>query len=239
VIEGRAARTINNRVTALRNLYRVLDGKDSPTPCDGIDALHVAKVPPQVIAPKVINTVLDNLLKRSLPTHRKGRPAKHALEDRARLMVLASTGKRPCEVERAQPRDVDMQRRVWAVRDAKGGWSEGVYLNSEMLAAWEAFIDAEAWGPFPDHFPQRLRAAGWPAGVRVYNARHSTWIEASERGADLSDIQAGAGHRNISTTREHYVPVLHSRMQKLSELLDGRFGWQPRLATKDLSKEIH
>jgi len=88
-------------------------------------------------------------------------------------------------------------------------------------------------GPvFPAHFPRRLRDAGWPDGVRPYNLRHSTWIEASERGADLADIQAGAGHRSMTTTRRHYVPVLASRMQRLSERLNGRFGWQPARTSK-------
>lgn len=219
--DGRAAKTINNRVTALRNLYHLLDGDEGTTPCDHVKPLPFAKEPPQVITAEVVNAVLETLAVS---------PRMHAKADRARLMILASTGKRPCEVERAKAGDVDLPRRVWIVRDAKGGWSEGVYLNDEMLAAWEAFIDADAWGVFPDHFPRRLRDAGWPEDVRPYNLRHSTWIVASERGADLADIQAGAGHRHISTTRRHYVPVLQSRMQKLSERLEGRFGWMPRLA---------
>jgi site-specific recombinase XerD len=229
VTDGLAARTINNRVSALRDLYRKLDGDDAYNPCDRVTPLTPPRTPIQRIDVAVINGVLDNLLKISTEPIRtgrfRGRPRMHALQDRARLMVLASTGKRPCEVERAQPSDVNMTARVWGVRDAKHGWSEGLYLNDEMLLAWQTFAAADAWGAFPDHFPRRLREAGWPAGVRVYNVRHSTWIEASERGADLSDIQAGAGHRNLATTREHYVPVLRSRMQKLSEMIDHRFGW--------------
>lgn len=223
-------KTVNNRVTALRNLYHVLDGDDAATPCDGVKPLAVAKVPPQVISADTVNRVLEELQHRALHGGERGCPAPHARQDRARLMVLASTGKRPCEIERATPGDVDIERRVWAVRDAKGGWSEGLYLNDEMLLAWREFIAVEAWGAIPGHFPRRLREAGWPDGVKPYNLRHSTWITASERGADLADIQAGAGHRNIATTRQHYVPVLRSRMQKLSELLEGRFGWQGGLA---------
>lgn len=227
IASGVAPKTCNNRVSALRDLYKKLDGDDASSPCDGMKPLHVPRMPPRVIDPATVNTVLKNLSARAWPTHKQGRPCPHALHDRARLMVLASTGKRPCEMERTIPDDVDLLRRVWAVRDAKGGWSEGMYLNDEMLAAWQEFIRVGAWGKIPDHFPRRLRAAGWPQGLRPYCLRHSTWITASERGADLSDIQAGAGHRNIATTRTHYVPVLNSRMQKLSERLEGRFGWVP------------
>lgn len=221
-----AHRTINNRVSALRDLYRKLDGADAETPCDHVPFMKPPRIPIQRISPQTINAVLHNLLQRALSTApRRGRNVSHALQDRARLMVLASTGRRPCEVERAEPNDVNLEMRVWGIRDAKGGWSEGLYLNDEMLIAWRAFIEAEAWGPFPPHYARRLRDAGWPQGIRPYSARHSTWIVASERGADLADIQHGAGHRRIETTRTHYVPVLNSRMQKLSETLDGRFGW--------------
>lgn len=218
---GVAAKSINNRVTALRNLYHVLDGDEEPTPCDGVKPLTPAKVPPQIIAPQTINVVLANLQRQA----DAGRP--HAAKDRARFMVLASTGKRPCEIMRAEPGDVDLRRRVWVARDAKGGFSPGAYLNDEMVMAWEAFILADAWGPYTTtHFVRRLRRAGWPVGVRPYNLRHSTWIEASERGNDLHDIQLGAGHKLASTTRRHYVPVLQSRMQRMSESLEGRLGWQ-------------
>jgi integrase len=155
-------------------------------------------------------------------------------EDKARLMMLASTGKRPCEVMRAKPGDVDLTRRVWLARDAKGGFSPGAYLNDEMVIAWQAFIEADAWGEYnTTHFQRRLVRAGWPKDVRPYNLRHATWIEASERGNDLADVQAGAGHKLMATTRRHYVPVRASRMQKMSESLEGRFGWQGQAGTPD------
>lgn len=222
---GVAHRTINNRVSALKDLYRKLDGDDADTPCDRVPFLKPPRTPVQRVSVETVNAVLANLLRRAMTPRTKGRPVCHALQDRARLMVLASTGRRPCEVERAQPGDVSLEHAVWGVRDAKGGWSAGLYLNAEMMAAWRAFIDAEAWGPFPAHFARRLREAGWPKGIRPYTVRHMTWIAASEAGIDLNDIQAGAGHRHIQTTREHYVPVLNSRLQKLSEAIDGRFGW--------------
>ena len=41
---------------------------------------------------------------------------------RARFLVLATTGRRPCEVMRAKPEDVNIEVRVWVPRDAKGGY---------------------------------------------------------------------------------------------------------------------
>jgi integrase len=40
---------------------------------------------------------------------------------RARFMVLTATGMRPAQLRRAVRTDVDLRRRLWKVRSAKGG----------------------------------------------------------------------------------------------------------------------
>lgn len=220
-------KTANCRISALRHLYHTLDGDDAPTPCDGIKPLPVHKTPPRFITPAEINAVLARLEANAA----KPGVRFDGLKTRARLMVLASTGKRPSEVMRAQPGDVDLRRRVWVARDGKGGFSPGVYLNDEMIVAWETFIAAEAWGPFDtSSFARTLYAAGWPRHIRPYNLRHSIGIALSEMGTDLADIQQHMGHRRMETTRRHYVPVLGSRMESMSKVLEGRFGWRRALA---------
>jgi integrase len=205
-------------VQSLRHLYRTLDGSKAETPCDDIDDLPVEKTPAVFITPDLVQRVYAELERRD--TTKGVYPKK----TRARFRVLATTGKRPSELMRAQPDDVDLERRVWITRDGKGGFSPGLYLNDDMLAAWRVFIAVDAWGAFNTNSMARtLRRAGWPAGVRPYNLRHTTWLTASEKGIDLSDIQQGAGHKNLATTRRHYVPVLDSRMQRMSEAIDHRF----------------
>lgn len=211
-------KTINHRVSTLRNLYRTLDGKKAPTPCDDVTPLEVPKTPIQRI---------DESLMLAVDAALQERERAGILPDaktRARYRVLISTGKRPIEVMRAQPSDVNLERRVWVPRDAKGGFTPGVYLNDDQLAAWRLFIDAGAWGAF-NHgaFVRSLRSAGWPKTLRLYQARHSTWITASELGIDLHDIAIGAGHTDPRMTRKMYVPVLNSRLQTMSERLNGRF----------------
>ena len=217
---GLKPKTVNNRVAALNRLWHLLDGRRASSPCDDLPALHVHKTPPVSIAAAVVVTVYEQL---------RARERLGLIRDektRARFMVYASTGKRPSEIMRAETSDVDMVRRVWNVRDGKGGWSPGVYLNDDMLAAWRLFIRAEAWGTFREGaFVRTLRSAGWPAGVRPYNLRHTVGMTMSERGVDLADIQQHMGHSRIDTTRKHYVPVLGTRLQQASETLDGRFGW--------------
>ena len=226
-----APKTINHRVSTLRHLYRTLDGKNARTPCDDVTPLEVPKTPIQRITNEVILAVdrrLQEMERRH--TNDKGKPVKPMpdAKTRARFRVFASTGKRPVEIMRAKPGDVNLEQRVWVPRDAKGGFCPGVYLNDDMLAAWQLFIAENAWGTYNQgSFSRTLRSAGWPAGVRLYQARHSMWITASELGIDLNDIATGAGHKDPRMTRKAYVPVLNSRLQAMSERMDGRFGgWQ-------------
>lgn len=217
---GTSPKTVNNRVQTLRHLYVTLDGPEASTPCDGVKPLPVHKTPAVYVDAATIVKV-----ERRLAEKERIKDLPDA-KTRARFRVYASTGKRPSEIMRAEARDVDLERRVWIARDGKGGTSPGLYLTDDMLEAWRLFVAADAWGPFnTNSFARTLRESGWPVGVKPYNLRHTTWLTASERGADLGDIQAGAGHRSPSTTRRHYVPVLNSRMQRLSELTDRKFGW--------------
>ena len=75
-----------------------------------------------------------------------------------------------------------------------------------------------------------VRAAGWAPNsdpfTRPYELRHSAGIALSDAGVDLADISGFLGHKDLRTTRQTYVPIRNARMQRASELLDGRFqGW--------------
>lgn len=206
-------KTINNRVQTLRHLYRTLDGDSAPTPADGVKPIAVPPSPKVLVNAKVFRTVAANLVPDP--------------KTRARFMVIASTGVRPSELKRAEPGDVDTERRVWLVRTGKAGEPRAFWLNDEMLSAIEAFIAARAWGAFDgSDYAKALYAAGWPKDVRPYQARHSVALELGERGIDLADVSALLGHKDILTTRKHYAPVLSSRLKDASERLAGRFsGW--------------
>lgn len=222
-VNGVSPKTIHNRVWTFRHLFHVLFGPDTVTPADHVSLPHI---PRRVINPTSDATILA-VYRNLLAQEQKGllRDAK----TRARFMVRAASGRRPCEIMRAQPADVDLELRVWRVRDAKGGWSEGLYLNDDLLAAWKLFVEADAWGEFSTHSQAKvLRHAGWPKGVRPYNLRHSVGIALSERGVDFVDVAGQLGQKDIRTTRKSYVPILGSRMERAGRLLDGRFGgWVP------------
>ena len=131
--DGYSPKTINNRVQTLQHLYRTLDGSRAVTPADDVKPLPVPPSQKVLVPAKVFRTVVANL------TDPK---------TKARFVVIASTGVRPAEVKRTEPGDVDMERRAWIVRTAKGGEPRALWLNDDMKAAWEAFIAADAWGAF-------------------------------------------------------------------------------------------
>lgn len=227
---GVAPKTIRNRRWSLQRLYRVLGGPNAPTPVDDIAPPAKTKTIPQMIEPAHVLAVYANLLQmEAAARHRpvKGLSILRDAKTRARFMVRACTGKRPSEIMRAEPSDVSLQRREWRVRDGKGGWSEGLYLNDDMIVAWQLFIDADAWGPFnTGSQAEVLRHAGWIEGVRPYQLRHSVGMALSDAGVDLADISGVLGHRDLRTARETYVPIRQARMQRASESLEGRFdGW--------------
>ena len=217
-----APKTIRNRLWTLKHLYRLTYGKKADTPVDEVDP--PAKVR-RVINPTPAETILTVYAK-LLEFEQTGRL--RDAKTRARFMVRASTGRRPVEIMRALPDDVDLGTRVWRVRDAKGGWSEGLYLNDDMLVAWMTFATAQAWGPFnTGSQAEVLRAAGWPDHSRPYNLRHSVGMSLSEQGVDLADVGGWLGQTDLRTTRGAYVPILKSRMQRSAEAIEGRLsGWK-------------
>lgn len=224
---GVAPKTVNNRVSALRRMWRTLDvvpGSPPPvTPCDGLRALPVPRVRKTPITPDVILAVYRALLAQE----RRGRL--RSAKTRARFMVLATTGVRPSELMRARPEDLSLETTppYWITRDGKGGRrASALPLNREMVEAWKVFVGASAWGPYETSaFARTLRAAGWPSGVRPYRLRSTVGIELSTRGIDLADVAGWLGHTDLGTTRADYVPVLSPRMLEATERLAGRVAW--------------
>ena len=211
---GVAPRTCNHRLAALHHLCTTL-GVDSPV--RGVRPLPVPRTVPVVVPVEVIEAVDARLA----AAHRAGRlRTEHA---RARFLVAATTGRRPSEIMRAEPPDLDLAGRTWRVRDGKGGWTPGrLYLGASALAAWRLFAAVGAWGRFKEGSWVRTlrRVGGWPAGLRVYALRHSFGIAMSEAGVDLAAVGAALGHTSPDMTRTHYVPIRGSRMQAAAEAVE-------------------
>lgn len=217
--DGYAPRTLRHRLRVLTALFHMLDGARSKTPCDAVTLPTIQRPRPISVSDTLVRDVALQLRKQEIPGIRRLRDAK----TRARFLVLATTGQRPCQVMRATPRAVDLQRRLWFVEPAKGDNGTIVALNADMVLAWQLFIAARAWGAYDSRsFSKTLQRNGWPKGVRPYTLRHTVGLSLSEAGVDLGDIQAHMGHRSINTTRTFYVPALRARLQAASAAIDHR-----------------
>jgi hypothetical protein len=176
-----------------------------PTPSDDVAPLPVAPSA-KVLAPaKIFRLAAANLTD---------------AKTRARFMVIASTGVPPAELKRA---DVDLERKAWIVRTAKGGEPRAFWVNADVVGAWEAFIAVDAWGHF--EAATTPRPCTRPAGRRTCGVSGAAQHGARTRGARHRPrgLSAVLGDRQIATTRKHYAPVLVSRLKDASERLAGRF----------------
>jgi integrase len=208
---GASAKTVRNRETALRHLYHRLDGAKAPTPLDDMPPLPKTPARPQFVSVATIRRVWKRL------TDPK---------TRARFMVLTATGQRPAQLKRAIPTDIDLRRRLWLVRPAKGGHPIPVTLTDDMIEAFKALRAADAFGYFDgSDYAKELYAAGWPKGVRPYNAKHTVALALAESGAEWDDIKDYFGHTDVKTTRI-YTGLVAARGRNTSALLDGRIGWK-------------
>jgi integrase len=189
-----AARTIRHRCRALKSLFFRLDGPLAFTPLDGVKLPPKPKPRPVSIADATIKAVALKLVE-----HEQSGLLRDA-KTRARFLVLATTGRRPAEVQRTEPGDVDFARRLWVTRTAKGGPHNELLLHREAIAAWQLFAQAQAWGEYDTRsFVRVLHHCGWPKTIRPYNLRHSTARALRVRGADAADVQAQLGHASIVT----------------------------------------
>ncbi len=209
---GKSPRTVRHRVRVLRAMYQTLDGRYARPPLAGIKLPTPAEPNPTPVAVEIIEAVAKSLKAGKRHAHGYGSDSD---KTHARFLVRATTGQRPAQIMRAQPDDVDLVREIWFVRAAKGGTAIPLFLQPDMLSAWQAFIAADAWGRFDTRsFSKTIRRHGWPAGVRPYTLRHTFAIDHLLNGTDLGDLQGLLGHRQIETTRRFYGPILLARLKK-------------------------
>jgi integrase len=220
--EGKSPTTIRHRRRVLRELYQGLDGVHAKPPIKGVKLPRLLRPHPTPVPIAMIRKVAASLKRGKWGEKRHG-PKRtlarvhYALptKTRARFLVRATTGQRPAQIMRTDPGDVDLVRRVWFVRAAKGGDPVPLPLNDEMIRAWTLFAKADAWGRFNTRsFSLTVRRHGWPTTIRPYNLRHTFAIDHLLAGTDLGDVQGLLGHRQIDTTRRFYAPVLLARLRK-------------------------
>ena len=229
-----AASTVNHRRHALTNLVRVLYGRRASF--DLLDLVRFAPPPPKPrwVDRRHIADVLAEI------------PA--GTVTRVRLELMHWTGMRPSQMGRLRAEDFRLDEPISyvAVPRGKGGRIAAVPLVPEGVAAARAFLDAEAFGPWPRSSVNRAlaraaRKAGRPV-FTTYQIRHSFAAGLRRAGTDVADIQDLYGHTRPETTMIYAPPELAKHLAALERLRRddaqggpepagrsvsaGTFGWQ-------------
>ena len=205
-----AASTCNHRRHALTNLVRVLYGRRASF--DLLDLVRFAPAPPKPrwVDRGHIADVLAEIEPGSLT--------------RVRLELMHWTGMRPSQMGRLRAEDFRLDEPIpyVAVPRGKGGRIAAVPLVPEGVAAARAFLDAEAFGPWPRSSVNRAlasaaRRAGRPV-FTTYQIRHSFAAGLRRAGTDVADIQDLYGHTRPETTMIYAPPELEKHRAALERL---------------------
>jgi site-specific recombinase XerD len=171
------------------------------------------------------------------------------IRHRAILMTAYAAGLRVSEVVALRVEDIDSQRMVIRVRQAKGRKDRYVMLSPRLLDLLREYWKARRRQPnvrsspwlFPGQDPTRpmtsksvhaackavCEASGLSKRVTVHTLRHSFATHLLEAGTDIRTIQVLLGHRNIKTTALYThvstatLEATHSPLDRLDDLHRG------------------
>ena len=239
------AASVNKRLRALSNLWRVLDGRHAPNPVREVPEADEIESEPRALPYGVIEAILE-----AMPdVTRAPKGAKRAAGNRtkARLAVMAWTGLAHVQLAGLRREDVDWDGpSVWVRGRRKGaaGTERRGHrkpITPQAVTALRRFDTLNCWGQF-SHASMRksLRAACRKvedrfrrdgitidlSRVRPYDFRHSyaTALLAATR--DLQTTQRLMLHQSASTT-ERYAraavdPVLVAALERFTEHVQNR-----------------
>jgi len=155
--------------------------------------------------------------------------------DRALLMTTYSAGLRVSEVVRLKPTDIESDRMLIRVEQAKGRKDRYTLLAeralTELRAYWRdyrpgqwLFARRDHTAPLSISAAQRIygktrRAAGISHGRGIHSLRHAFATHLLEAGVDLLTIRQWMGHNNLKTTAG-YLQVASNRRATVKSPLD-------------------
>ena len=222
--DGLAASTINHRLSALSQLYEVLDGRSSPNPVSGVKRLREPQAKPDGRSPETIQRVFAALATRVRAQNRGWRTL-------ARLKVIALTGMRHSQVMRLEPDHLYLDHDppyVVVVDPGKDGEPHAKPLTPDGVEAFRLFAQVDAWGEFSQpsvykSWKQACKDAEVPF-FNPYKLRHSYATALRAQGMDLADVQELMGHKSAKTT-QRYAMVAPKKLAAAAEMLQQ--AWHP------------
>ena len=165
------------------------------------------------------------------------------LRHKALLMLVYSAGLRVSEVVGLKPTDIDAERKLIHVRDAKGRKDRYTLLSAVAMDTLNLYMKSHQpreW-LFPSRkanshittrtvqkvFEQARKKAGIKKDVTVHSLRHSFATHLLESGVDIRYIQELLGHKSSKTT-EIYTHVSNRDLSKIRNPLDSILSKEPR-----------
>lgn len=213
-----SASSLTVAVSALRFLYK--NTLHKPWAIEYIPTPKVPRKLPVILSPQEVSDLLTAA----------GNPLHHAL-----LSTIYAAGLRLSEVRHLKIADIDSQRMVLHIRQAKGGKDRDVMLATRLLPLlrnyWKTCRPTGYLFPGPAANHPIGESAVWTAcqkarqlariskPVKPHALRHACATHLLEAGADLRSIQLLLGHRSLATTAR-YLHLATTTVCALTSPLD-------------------
>jgi len=235
-----AAASVNKRLRALSNLWRVLDGRHAPNPVREVPEADEIESEPRALPYGVIEAILEAMP--DVTRAPKGAKRAPGNQTKARLAVMAWTGLAHVQLANLQQEDVDWNApSVWVRGRRKGpaGTERKGHrkpITRQAVTALRRFDALNCWGRFSHasmrkslrtacrKVEERFRRDGIEidlSRVRPYDFRHSYATALLAATGDLQTTQRLMLHQSASTT-ERYAraavdPVLVAALERFTE----------------------
>lgn len=156
------------------------------------------------------------------------------VKHKAIISLIYSSGLRRSELQNLKVSDIDSERMVLLVRDAKGKKDRYTLLSENILALLRAYykeykpnnflFEGEKGGKYSFTSMQKIlkkaaNMAGIDYNVSLHMLRHSFATHLLEQGVDIRYVQKFLGHSNIKTT-ERYTHVADNDFKRITNPLD-------------------
>ncbi len=222
--KGKATSTVSRTLASLRSFYLFMmqNGRVSSNPTSNLEAPHVEKKAPQILA----GDEVERLLEQPDTSDNKG------VRDKAMLELLYATGIRVSELINLDITDINISMSFIRCR---GGKKERIIpMGNKAKEALENYIknarvymlkNKNETALFVNCNGMRLSrqgfwklikhyrsAAGIQAEITPHTLRHSFAAHLLENGADIHSIQEMMGHADISSTQV-YSRMMNSKLK--------------------------
>ena len=213
---------------ALYRLYEALNTDAEVNPVRRVPVPKATKPEPRGVSYEIVKAILAQL-KPGTPTT-------------ARLLLMAYTGLRPCEVMRIQPTDWNVTAATLLTRTAKGGPAATLKLVPQAEQALQELARLKAWGPYwaapvSRAFQAAVTAAGYPHlvakgdGARgqlvPYDLRHCMGTLIYQQTGDLKAVKETLRHSTLRLSERYMAGAVSPMLDRVHSELTAYFGAPP------------